>query len=134
MPASLLPGVRAGPAGCRHLDITRQVLPGGAPQEQALHEHHLCRPGLLHPPHPPLRLWLVRGHQGDQVLPPDLLRGSAPSLRHPHGRRCPRLRLQGTGKNYSRQMSPLREDKISYFSGIIYHYRLAECNIVESID
>ena len=101
---AMLMYVFVSPAGVWHssscsrpLDNARQGLPGGAAQEPAVHEHHLHHPRLLHPHDPPLRLWLVRRRQGDQVFPPHLLRPPLPPLHHHHGRWGSRLCLQRAG-------------------------------------
>ena len=62
-------GVWFGAVSTWYLDDERQVFPGGAVEEQALHGHHLHHPHLLHRHDPPLMLWMLRRHEGDQVLP-----------------------------------------------------------------
>ena len=90
-------GVRAGADGAWPVDHAGQGLPGGAPQEQALHGLHLRHPGHLSLHDRSLRLWLFRRNEGNQVLLAHLLCCPVPVVDHPDGGGGPRVRLQGAG-------------------------------------
>ena len=92
-----IPGLWSFSSCTWSLDDARQSFFGGVVEEPVVPEHHLHHPLLLHPHDPPLRLWLVRCHEGDQVLPPQLLRPPLPPLHHHHDRRGSSLFLQRAG-------------------------------------